>query len=257
MKRLFLITLLILTFDWISTAQSAIVQDFTPVCDSLAKLINERTTVPGKLKVKAIMKRGNLLDFYFTESLGDFPWHAGEAKWFRSTLSSLFPEKYKRYRLGETYTKRVSLEHLETPDLTFNGKPSDSPHRISEPESGSPLVRRVQEPLFSKGMAGRNIALWQSHGRYYDQRSERWRWQRPCLFQTCEDMFTQSFVIPYLVPMIENAGGYVLMPRERDIQRHEVIADNDRCYDGDGGRILGDYEESGKWSDAGTGFADT
>ena len=73
MKRLFLITLLILTFDWISTAQSAIVQDFTPVCDSLAKLINERTTVPGKLKVKAIMKRGNLLDFYFTESLGDFP----------------------------------------------------------------------------------------------------------------------------------------------------------------------------------------
>lgn len=257
MKRLFLITLLILTFDWISTAQSAIVQDFTPVCDSLAKLINERTTVPGKLKVKAIMKRGNLLDFYFTESLGDFPWHAGEAKWFRSTLSSLFPEKYKRYRLGETYTKRVSLERLETPDLTFNGKPSDSPHRISEPESGSPLVRRVQEPLFSKGMAGRNIALWQSHGRYYDQRSERWRWQRPCLFQTCEDMFTQSFVIPYLVPMIENAGGYVLMPRERDIQRHEVIADNDRCYDGDGGRILGDYEESGKWSDAGTGFADT
>lgn len=257
MKKAILILSILLSTNWISSGQSPIVKDFEPVCDSLSKLISERTSVKGELRVKAIMKRGSNLDFYFTESLGDFPWRKGGAKWFHRTLASMFPEKYSRYRLGETYSNRVSLERLETQSLTYNGTPAESPHRLSVSGREPSLVRNMDVPVPSKGLTGRNIALWQSHGRYYDQRSERWRWQRPCLFQTCEDMFTQSFILPYLVPMIENAGGYVLMPRERDIQRHEVISDNDICYEGEGGRIIGEYDESGQWTDAGTGFADT
>ena len=106
MKKI-IATLIIIAASWTSYAQSVIVQDFKPVCDSLSRLIQERTSVKGELKTKAIMKRGNCLDFYFTESLGDFPWHNGDAKWFRSTLKSLFPEKYRNYRLGETYSKRI------------------------------------------------------------------------------------------------------------------------------------------------------
>ena len=54
-----------------------------------------------------------------------------------------------------------------------------------------------------------------------------WEWQRPRLFCTTEDLFTQSFVIPYIIPMLENAGAIVYTPRERDWQRNEVIVDND------------------------------
>ena len=257
MKKHIITIFILLILGFSAKAQSAIMEDFKPVCDSLSKLIQERTSVKGVLKTKAIMKRGDHLDFYFTESLGDFPWNKGEAKWFRSTLKSLFPEKYQRYKLGETYSKRVSLTRLETPKLTYKGQPAESAHKITLKSSGNPLVKKVQETQYSKGLQGRNIAVWQSHGRYYDQRSERWRWQRPCLFQTCEDMFTQSFIIPYLVPMIENAGGYVLMPRERDTQTNEIISDNDACYNGEGGRIIAGYEENGQWTSAGEGFADT
>ena len=42
-----------------------------------------------------------------------------------------------------------------------------------------------------------------------------------------EDLYTQSYVLPYLVPMLENAGACVLLPRETRLQRHEVLADND------------------------------
>ena len=48
-------------------AQSGIVTDFMPVCDSLSVLITERTGVEGNVTVKSIMKRGGSLDFYFTE----------------------------------------------------------------------------------------------------------------------------------------------------------------------------------------------
>lgn len=253
MKRLILILSLLYAFSAVSYAQSAIVKDFTPVCDSLSRLIHERSSVPAALHLKAVMKRGSTLDFYFTESLGDCPWHDGDTQWFRSTLKKLFPENYRRYRLGEIYSKRISIEKLVTPELDFSGHPTDSRQKVKNP-SRKAIVRELDGMKFSKGMTGRHIALWQSHGRYYEQKFERWEWQRPCLFQTVEDMYTQAYVLPYLVPMLENAGAYVMMPRERDVQRNEVIADNDKSC-GARGRAV--YSEKGKWKDAGEGFADT
>lgn len=76
-----------------------------------------------------------------------------------------------------------------------------------------------------KGMEGDIVALWHSHGRYFKGGS--WMWQRGLLFQTIEDTYTMGYVIPFLVPMLENAGAYVMLPRERDYNRHEVIVDND------------------------------
>lgn len=47
------------------------------------------------------------------------------------------------------------------------------------------------------------------------------------LFGTVEDLYTQSYVLPLLVPMLENAGAYVMIPRERDLSVHELIIDRD------------------------------
>ena len=250
MKRL-LITIIFLASCISMNGQSAIIKDFKPVCDSLSVLIQERNTVQGELKLQAVMKRGTNLDFYFTESLGDFPWYARDTQWFRTTLKSLFPEKYSSYKLGEIYSKRISHSNLVTPSLGFEGIPSDSRQRTKNPARRN-IVTPLHGMKFERGMDGRHIALWQSHGYYYDSGSGRWMWQRPTLFQIVEDMYTQSYVIPYLIPMLENAGAYILMPRERDVQRNEVIADNDSTYTGYG---RSEYSETGKWQDAGTGFA--
>ena len=251
-KHISIIVSLFLGLCQNAMAQSRIVQDFTPACDSLALLLNERTGVKGELKLKAVMKRKNVLDFYFTETLGDYPWYRQDPKWFRQELKNMFPEEYTKYRLGEIYSRRVGLDRLVMPRLGNNGHPMNSTHRC-RPAIHGQLVRETDAMKFDKGLQGRHIALWQSHGRYYNQSEERWMWQRPCLFQTCEDMFTQGFVIPYLVPMLENAGAYTLLPRERDIQTNEIIADNDTTA---GGRGVASYTESGIWTDAGAGFAD-
>lgn len=96
---------------------------------------------------------------------------------------------------------------------------------------GGQLVRRERPYEVTAGLADRHIALWQSHGRFFDTSRNEWRWQRPLLWQTVEDLFTQSYVLPYLVPMLENAGATVMLPRERDFQTEEVIADNERSVD--------------------------
>lgn len=116
-----------------------------------------------------------------------------------------------------------------------------------------PLVTRTDAPEAPAGLDGAHIALWQSHGRYFDRRDSRWKWQRSRLLGTVEDLYTQTYVLPFLVPMLENAGANVLMPRERDTNRHELIVDND------GGLAAAGYRESHgkqKWHDApGEGFA--
>lgn len=92
----------------------------------------------------------------------------------------------------------------------------------------TPIVSNLSKPyLPSRGLYDSHLAIWQSHGLYYSQAAKRWEFQRAMLFQTVEDLFTQSFVLPYLAPMLQNAGAYVFIPRERDIQKSEVIVDND------------------------------
>ncbi len=91
-----------------------------------------------------------------------------------------------------------------------------------------PWVFNASRPYFiTRGLQNRHLSVWASHGRYYDVDNRSWKWQRPLLFGTSEDLFTQTIVVPYLIPMLQNAGAIVFTPRERDWQRNEVIVDND------------------------------
>ena len=254
----------ILCTGWLPVmAQSRIMKAFEPVCDSMDVLIQEKTSVKGELKLRAAMKRGSAIDLYFTRSLGDIPWHEDTYRWFRGILRQLFPDEYSGYTLGDIYCNRTRMQLLITTAPGNDGSPQKTPYRIKDRRNMTvPLVCDADRPEYDKGLSGRHIALWQSHGRYYEQSARRWEWQRPCLFQTVEDMFTLGFVLPYLVPMLENAGCNVLLPRERDTGAEEIITDNDPHFTTgagtDGGvRTFGTYSETGKWKDAGYGFADT
>lgn len=98
---------------------------------------------------------------------------------------------------------------------------------------GKPWVKNVSRPNeISEGLQNRHLSIWASHGRYYDSKKGTWKWQRPILFGTTEDLYTQTIVLPYLIPMLENAGAIVFTPRERDWQKNEVIIDNDSKYNG-------------------------
>ena len=92
---------------------------------------------------------------------------------------------------------------------------------------GNPWTRNISRPVQPlSALNGKHISLWQSHGRYYDGTKGFWKWQRPLLYSTTEDLFTQTIVVPYLIPMLENSGAVVFTPRERDWQTEEIIVDN-------------------------------
>ncbi|MCQ2186553.1 MAG: xanthan lyase [Bacteroidales bacterium] len=137
-------------------------------------------------------------------------------------------------------------------DAGYDGKPKSSQFRNKDLKGPVLVKRGISAP---SGLDGRHIAMWQSHGMYYKIAENKWKWQRPSIFQTTEDLFTQSFVVPFLVPMLENAGANVLLPRERDWHRTELIMDNDPHED-ISTRLHGWVVSEKPWKKSGSGFAD-
>lgn len=138
------------------------------------------------------------------------------------------------------------LSTFTVPAQSLNGV------KVVAPTENERFVAELDGLSAPKGLDGRNIALWQSHGWYFEPKLNRWEWQRARIFQTVEDLYTQSYVIPYLMPMLQNAGAYVISPRERDTNCFEAVIDND------GGLAHGGYSENNsekRWeADSGAGF---
>lgn len=128
-----------------------------------------------------------------------------------------------------------SLSHF-TPSLQVSGKDLSyyitNVQKLSESSRENiPFVREAKPDVtITKGMLNDKLALWHSHGRYFKNGS--WQWQRPLLYQTAEDIYTMGYMLPFIVPMLENAGANVFLPKERDPNVNEVIVDNDINPDG-------------------------
>ena len=235
-------------------------RDFRTICDTLAARLKRRTTVDYRVSVSKVQVSGKTLDLTFNNNLSYFPWHDNDVTWFREELEKEW--KWKDYTPGKILTNRYELEELATPVLGANGKPSaDYAFKTDDPrQTQARFIERVDGRRWLKGLNDRYIMVWQSHGRYYDEAQDEWIWQRAPIHRTVEDMYTQTYVLPFLIPMLENAGAYVMTPRERDTQVREIIADNDPAFIGPREGLMrtrGRYGEHGAWSNAGEGFADT
>ena len=151
------------------------------------------------------------------------------------------PKVFRNYQL-KVMTNGMLIEELIPNRLSHNADKSRLWGNIDY--NGDPWVRNISQPIkYTHGLQNRHLSLWASHGRFYDQKRGGWRWQRPNLFSTTEDLFTQTIVVPYLIPMLEKSGAIVFTPRERDWQKEEVIVDNDGPK-----RYYTETTAHGKWS---------
>lgn len=157
-------------------------------------------------------------------------------------IKEVLPSPYDDYFL------QVKTHNYEIQELIPNRlkKHKDKTRMWGTDYQGEPWVKNMDIPHdITEGLQGRHLSLWASHGRYYDVKNGIWKWQRPKLFGTTEDLFTQTIVVPYLIPMLENAGAVVFTPRERAWQKEEVIVDNDGSK-----RNYIEATSHGRWKDA-------
>lgn len=213
---------------------------------ALLTRIVDREVAGGTARINSYSVKGRRLRLNASIGLSNYPFREESVQAIYDSIRLELPKEWQKYSL-ELYTDAHLIEELIplAERTRFDRRkviPFINPtsHPLVSPEA--PLCRAKD------GLYGRHIALWQSHGRYFEQETNRWQWQRTVHWQTREDLFTQSFVLPFLVPMLERAGAYVMLPRERDTQTEELLLDHDHDK--------ATYRETGEgWREIESGFA--
>ncbi len=194
---------------------------------ALSHIYRETLLRPGRVSIDSVAadKRKKTIELYADLPLSYLPMRESTVQRIYDSVRYHLPAEQKKYRIS-VFSDGQEIDALVP---NFHRQSVKDKSRIIVHKVKRPLVTNVSVPVssFTKGLTNNHIALWQSHGWYYEQKLARWEWQRARIFQTVEDLYTQSYVLPFLVPMLENAGANVLMPRERDYNTHEIIIDND------------------------------
>lgn len=210
------------------------------------------TTGPNKCSLTGVQidESAKSIRVLANETFGMQQFDNAKVRQVYADVKSLIPSAYQQYKV-EVYAKDVLID-----ELVLGGHATKALRTWGHiGYDGKAWVSPESRPFdITHGLDGRHMMLWASHGRFYSQEERTWRWQRPRLFCTTEDLLSQTVVVPYLMPMLEHAGAIIASPRERDWQRHEVIVDNDTPSQN------GTYAEaSGRfdWQPCSLGFAQT
>lgn len=167
-------------------------------------------------------------------------------KW-GSAVRDLLGDEYADCNI-RFYADNIPIERY-IPNLYRTNTQRD-PLREYKAVKRPPLVQPLGDMIYGKGLNNTHIALWAGHGQTFTHKDEAWKWQRPALFCSSEDLNTIEFTTQLLAPMLENAGAVIVMPRERDPNPTEIIVDNDP-----GASPHAKIEKQGSWSSQKGGFA--
>ena len=179
---------------------------------------------PPRTDISSVKVSDEVVEIHFNGEMENFPLRPETVQ----AITSMFKPIVASGKSGAQFELFIE----DRPLVDYIPPIFKSPRKISSsapvPEV-PPWVRRISgaAPNPSAGLYGRHIVLWGSHGWFYDNRTDlRWEWQRPRMFTIVEDMLPTSFMIPFILPMLDNAGAVTCYARERDFQANEVLIDD-------------------------------
>ncbi len=176
--------------------------------DSLNTYYNPFLLWSAPIRVKQLRTNGNTIVLRTNTTLSGVPFSPDELKSLRRQVSL--------WVLGNTqgkvtlYTGSYELSELLPDRMQTRKEKYPSGH-------SAPAFLRKSVPsgeVYTHGLDGKIIALWSSHGIFYNHKQDEWKWQRATLWTTVEDLYSVEYG-RRVTEMLENAGAIVLQPRAR------------------------------------------
>ncbi|MCQ2289064.1 MAG: N-acetylmuramoyl-L-alanine amidase [Muribaculaceae bacterium] len=169
----------------------------------------------GELKVLETTVAGDTVKVNLSENFGDVPFTTVTIDKLRTDIKDALGAPFAHHQL------QILIDGADIENYFTNFETS------YKRKHSAFITENDPNRHYKKALDGNIIALWPSHGWYFEPKLNRWEWQRARMFQTVEDMYTHSYVLPFLMPMLENAGAYVWDARERDTHNFGAVVDND------------------------------
>lgn len=163
----------------------------TRTYQELAQMLSRilaREVVGGNVKIQAVkVDRGKVV-IYTSKELSYYPFREENTAAIYDSVRAILPAELQKSVL-EVYTDTREIRRLipmafrKAASGSASGKGKKGKKGKTAVDipfvnpSTHPLVKRLSSSVNpSEGLTGRHIALWQSHGRYFDQAQNRWRW---------------------------------------------------------------------------------
>ena len=239
-KRFFILSAIAASLCCSAQAQELTKSDTLNVQQVIASRLPENMGI-GTLKARSLEVTDDSIKVDLSENFGDVPFTRESVEQLKNDIKASLGEQYQNRKVGLT----IAGNDIENYFSSF-----ENSYKRKHDAFVTPLD---PNRTYKKGLNGNIVAVWPSHGWYFEPYLNRWEWQRARMFNTVEDMYTHSYMIPFIMPMLENAGAYVWDARERDTHNFGAVVDND------GGLAQKGYHENNnkkKWKDGeGNGFA--
>ena len=240
-KKILVFAVSALVMSFMAANGQTLTQDDTTRVKQVISAFKPANMGIGELKVKSIDVTSDSIKIDVSENFGDVPFTQQSITQLKSDILAALGDQYSSLKMGITIAGNDIENYFSDFDNSYKRKHNAFVTPIDEKRN------------YKKGLSGNIVAVWPSHGWYFEPYLNRWEWQRARMFQTVEDMYTHSYMIPFIMPMLENAGAYVWDARERDTHNFGAVVDND------GGIAQNGYHEnngSKKWKKGdGYGFA--
>lgn len=173
MKRTFFfnISILFLSFFIVNEIKAQIISD--SIKNNIGTYLTEfanKDVKTGRIKIDSVNMKGKTISLFAGVNLSYIPFQKNEVDVIYNKIKYQLPEKYKKYKV-ELITDTRKVE-----DLVLFGKDKK---QLFANKLDKPLIANLSQPYIAdRGLQNHHLAIWQSHGWYYEQKLARWEWQR-------------------------------------------------------------------------------
>ena len=192
MKRIFLIILIL------TSVHCAFAYDLRALGDSLENYTGFNLGCVPKIKVTQVKSNGDQLYVYTNKVLSCLSLSPKQINQLRLKIS-LWLLGHRNGKVS-IYSDGFELNELLT--ARYKQRPASDHY---------PIPNKIE---LGEALGGQHIALWPSHGVYYNRDEDRWRLQRATMWTTVEDLYTTTYA-EQVSQMLERAGATVYWPRAR------------------------------------------
>ena len=124
----------------------------------------------GRISIDSVAVEGNTLQLFANMNCAYIPFREDNVAEIYQGVSALLPAEFTKYKL-QIRTNKRSIEEL-VPQVLRSKK--DKKTKTFNPVASKPLVTDISAPYTpTNGLQNRHIALWQSHGWYYEPKLDR------------------------------------------------------------------------------------
>ena len=160
----------------------------SPICERssldsswVAAACGNKPAVSSRIHIDSVNTEGNDLILFANINCSYIPFRTDNVTKIYQGIKALLPPELAKRKL-QIRTDHHAIEEL-IPLALRNTRGRKIP--TFSYKADIPLITRLSVPYTpTNGLQNRHIALWQSHGFYYESKLARWEWQRARIFQT-------------------------------------------------------------------------